>query len=280
MGITANVAAFLAAATGSHDAVSAARESLNARRAITVLWHNAHRQGIGPDKDYTIEIDELKPDGHKGYEMVEEAVEALMRTVIRVRLANGKTRRVQFLGGNDMDEPDRRAGVLTYSFDKLLIGLLQDSAIWGKIAIPVLMELSSKYAVSLYENVAQLSNLSLKTWQAYSLDEFRDILGVLPGKYKTFGELNKHVLKPAVAEINALAPFNVNVLPVKKGKKVVEVRIGWWPKNDAEQKSAYQELNRSKVGRKARISGTVQHVSSPLPSADRLRRQARLTVQG
>ena len=85
--------------TGHHEL------TLNARRAITVLWHNAHRQGIVPDKDYTIEIDKLKPDGHKGYEMVEEAVEALMRTLIIVRLANGKTRRVQFLGGNDIDDP-------------------------------------------------------------------------------------------------------------------------------------------------------------------------------
>ena len=36
-----------------------------------------------------MEIDELKPDGHKGYEMVEEAIEALMRTLIIVRLPDG-----------------------------------------------------------------------------------------------------------------------------------------------------------------------------------------------
>ena len=77
--------------------------------------------------------------------------------------------------------------------------------------------------------------------------------------------------------MNALATFNVNVLPVKKGKKVVEVRVGWWVKDSDKARAAFQELNRSKVGRKARISGTVQHVSNPLPSAERLRRQARLT---
>jgi len=41
------------------------------------------------------------------------------------------------------------------------------------------------------------------------------MLGVQPGRYKTFGELNKHVLQPAVAEVNALAPFSISVLPVK-----------------------------------------------------------------
>ena len=101
--------------TGHHEL------NLNARRAITILWHNAHKQGVEDGKDYTIEIDALKPDGHKGYEMVEEAIEALMRTILTIKHTDGKTRRVQFLGGNDLDDPDRPAGVLTYSFDKRLI---------------------------------------------------------------------------------------------------------------------------------------------------------------
>jgi len=88
--------------------------TLNARRAITILWHNAHYQGVAEGRDYTIEIDDLKSDGHKGYEMVVEAVEALMRTILTLRLPDGKTRRVQFLGGNDLDSEDRPAGVLTY----------------------------------------------------------------------------------------------------------------------------------------------------------------------
>ena len=67
--------------------------TLNARRAITILWHHAHLQGIEEGRDYTVEIDNLKPDGHKGYEMVEEAIEALMRTILTLRLPNGKTQR-------------------------------------------------------------------------------------------------------------------------------------------------------------------------------------------
>ena len=52
------------------------------------------------------------------------------------------------------------------------------------------------------------------------------VLGVMPGKYKTFGELNKHVLKPAVDEINALASFNISVLPAKQGKRVAVINGG------------------------------------------------------
>lgn len=249
--------------------------TLNARRSITILWHNAHLQGVAEGKDYVIEIDDLKPDNHKGYEMVEEAIIALMRTIITIKKPDGKTQRVQFLGGNDLDADDRHAGVLTYSFDKRLVDILKDSTIWGKIALPILMALTSKYAVSLYENVTQWTGLAHKTYQDYSLDEFRDLLGVETGKYPAFGALNKHVIKPVVLEINALAPFKLTILPVKSGKKVTSIRIGWWTKSNAEVADAWREVNRPKIGRRARISGQTDHVLEPIPSQNRLLRDSR-----
>lgn len=252
--------------TGHHEL------TLNARRAITILWYHAHLQGIEEGRDYTIQIDDLKPDAHKGYEMVEEAIEALMRTLLTLRLPDGRTRRVQFLGGNDLDSEDRPAGVLTYSFDKRLVAVLKDSTIWGKIALPVLMAFTSKYAVSLYENIAQFANLSKKTFQDYSLDEFRALLGVPAGRYKTFGELNKHVIKPAVDEVNALAPFGVSILPIKQAKRVAQIKVGWWAKDSNALQQAWEEMQRSKVGRRARISGKIEYVSEPMPSLLKLSR--------
>jgi len=251
--------------------------TLNARRAITILWHNAHRQGVAAGKDYTIEIDDLKADRHKGYERVEDAVTSLMRAILTVKMPGGKTTRVQFLGGNDLDDPDRPAGVLTYSFDKRLIEILKTSTIWGKITLPVLMAFSSKYAVSLYENVSQMTGLELKQFQSFSLDEFRDMLGVQPGRYKTFGELNKHVVQPAVTEVNALAPFTVSVLPVKQGKRVVSVNVGWMRKDATALREAFQESERPRFGRKARIAGTVEQlvVLPPVSSVSRLIRSDR-----
>ena len=249
--------------------------TLNARRAITILWHHAHLQGIAEGKDYTVEIDNLKPDGHKGYEMVEEAIEALMRSILTLRLPDGKTRRVQFLGGNDLDSPDRPAGVLTYSFDKRLIEVLKDSTIWGRIAIPVLMAFTSKYAISFYENLAQHRNLSMKTRREYTLAEVRDLLGVPPGRYKSFGELNKHVLKPVVAEVNALAPFTVIVAPIKEGKRVVRILISWLAKDSDALGEAAQEVRRTKLGRRARVRGLAELVADPQPSISRLFRADR-----
>jgi len=253
--------------------------TLNARRSITILWHNAHIQGIEPGKDYMIEIDDLKPDDHKGYEMVEEAIVDLMRTILTVRLPGGSTRRVQFLGGNDLDDPDRAAGTLAYSFDKRLIDILKDSSIWGKITLPVLMAFTSKYSVSLYENVAQWSGLKHKTYQEMPLDEFRALIGVEEGKYAAFGALNKHVIKNTVLEVNALAPFSIAILPIKTGKKVTHMRIAWWAKTKDELNEAWKEVNRSKVGRKARIAGQTIHVTPPFASVSRRLRGDRRAIR-
>lgn len=253
--------------------------TLNARRSITILWHNAHMQGVGEGRDYTIEIDDLKPDDHKGYEMVEEAIEALMTTILKVRLPDGRTRRVQFLGGNDLDDPDRPAGVLSYSFDKRLVEILKDSAIWGKIALPVLMAFSSKYSVSLYEHVAQWTGLTRKTFQDLTLQEFRELMGVEDRKYSAFGALNKHVIKHVVMELNALAGFSVTIVPIKTGKKVTHIRIGWWQKNKEELDAAWREVHRSKVGRKARISGQAVTVAEPHGSQNRIVRKGRHAVR-
>jgi hypothetical protein len=249
---------------------------LYARRAITILWHNAHQQGVEPGKDYSIEIDNLKTDTHKGYDVVEQAIISLMTTILTVKLPDGTTRRVQFLGGNDLQDSKRRHGVLKYSFDKRLVEILQDSRVWGKINVPVLMAFMSKYSVSLYENIAQMINLDFKQSHTYSLDEFRELMGIQANQYKTFGEFNKHVLKPAVMEINALAAFEITVLPIKACRRVAQIKVGWMHKDAAGLQKAMNEVESTKVGRKARISGTVEHVLPPIQSIDRLMRSERI----
>jgi hypothetical protein len=253
--------------------------TLSARRAITILWHNAHRQGIEEGKDYSIELADLRTDGHKGTDMIEEAVLLLMRTILTVRLKGDVTRRVQFLGGNDMSDPGRPAGTLTYSFDKRLVEILRDSAVWGKIALPVLMAFSSKYAVSLYENACQWTGLQHKLVQDFTLEELREMMGVEEGRYASFGDLNIHVLKPSAQEINALAPFNVSMVPIKSGRRVTGVKIGWWRKSNEELREAFAEAQRTRVGRKARLTGRVEAVAEPVRSLSSQARQSRLEAR-
>jgi hypothetical protein len=60
--------------------------------------------------------------------------------------------------------------------------------------------------------------------------------------------------------------------PKKQGKKVVRVTVLWMPKDSEALEAATAEMQRSRIGRRARISGTVQNVTAPLPSLNRLLR--------
>jgi len=247
---------------------------LASRRMITILWHSAHQQGIEENKDYRIPLSDLRSDGHHGSEQIRETIRALMTTLIEVRDHQGNTETtVQILGGNDMFKKDRAEGVLTYSFDKRLIWILKDSAIWGKISMPVLMAFSTKYAVSLYENVAQRFNLEYKHTETFTIEEFRRVLGVEEGKYGSFGELNKHVIRRALDEVSALAPFNIQIQPIKTGKRVTHLVLGWWGKTEEEMKAAFQELARPRVGRRSRIEGTTEKVVPTTRVEEQLRKE-------
>ena len=242
--------------------------SLVARRIYNQLIANAFGVDMARyGHEWSIPLSELRGSHHSN-EHVAEAIEALMRTIVTVRLVGGKTRRVQLLGGNDMDDADRIHGQLSYSFDHRLVDLLKNSTIFGKLEVAVMMAFSTKYALALYEAVARRVRLSNVFSEEFTLDAFRGLLGVSEGKLTSYGNLNLKAIKPAVTEINAMASFGVRIIPIKEARKVVRVKVGWWQKNDDELRDAFAELKRPKVGRKARINGDVDRFVSvpPLPS--------------
>ncbi len=243
------------------DVSGADHLTLAARRLYNALIANA----FGPEMakqgyEWTISLSDLRGT-HKGNERLSDSILALMKTVVTVRLANGTTRRVQLLGGNDMHDEDRKRGVLTYSFDPRLVALLKNSSVFGKLEIAVMMAFSTKYALALYEAIARRARLKYKFSEEFSLDEFRDLLGVAKDKLTTFGNLNQYAIKPAVNEINALATFGVKVMPIKTGRKVKGVHVGWWQKDITELKACFAELQRHKSGRRARIEGKVEKIT-------------------
>lgn len=231
------------------DISGASNLSLVARRIYNQLIANAFGLEMATyGHEWSISLAELR-GAHNGNEHVAEAVLALMQTVVTVKLSDGATRRVQLLGGNDMEDATRQHGKLSYSFDHRLVDLLKNSTIFGKLEIAVMMAFTSKYALALYEAVSRRVRLKHKFVEAFSIPEFRDLLGVETGKLETFSNLNLKAIKPAVQEVNALAHFNVKVLPEKTGRKVTGVSIGWWNKNEEELKAAYSAVRRHGGGR-------------------------------
>lgn len=234
--------------------------TLHARRLYNQLIAHAFGPDLGQEgKEWAIDLAELR-GSHNSNEHIAESIVSLMKTVVTVRLADGRTRRVQLLGGNDMGEADRRHGTLTYSFDPKLVPLLRESSVFGKLELTVMHAFTTKYGLALYEALSRRVRLASKFFEDFELEAFRELLGVPEGKLTTFSNLKLRAITPAVDEVNALASFGCKIEPLKSGRKVGVVRVFWWRKDINGLKEAYAELHRPKVGRKARITGEAEQV--------------------
>jgi Initiator Replication protein len=153
--------------------------------------------------------------------------------------------------------------MLEYKFPDELRKIIQESRYWGRIKSYVMFAFYSKYALALYEAVCLRANLRVSE-QAFGVDDFRALLGVEAGKLEGFKSLKQWALDPAVAEVNALSDFNVEVEMLREGGmqrgKLTGFRLRWEKKPSEEWRAVLDELNRPKVGRRARIRGKVEAV--------------------
>jgi plasmid replication initiation protein len=160
----------------------------------------------------------------------------------------------------DEDSPN---AVLIYSFPKGLRRIIQDSRYWGRIKAYVMFAFSSKYALALYEAVCLRGNLRVNE-QRFSVDEFRALVGIEPGKLPLFKSLKQRVLDPAALEINALSDFKVEIEPLRDGGlqrgPLKGFVLRWEKKSSEEWNGALDELSRPRVGRVARMNGKVETV--------------------
>ena len=183
-----------------------------------------------------------------------------MSGIVRVWLPNGDKMRVALLGPNT--EAKQGSGVFRFRFDKELRMITRTAVCLRGSEARVTFALSSKYALALYEMIQKRGNLSHKWAEEFEIGELRALLGVEKGRLTKFADFKRRALSPAVKEVNALGDYGVSMLAVKTGRAVTGVRLHWHKKSEDQLKDAYQELQRSRVGRRARIDGTVENVAA------------------
>lgn len=241
------------------DITGANELSLSARRLYNLLIDFAHGPEMAKEGQiWTVPLSELRGT-HKGNERIQDSVLSLMRTVVTVHHVDGTaTENVHLLGWN---KTDTKKGTFSFKLSAELAALMQDSTIFGKLEIRTMTAFTTKYALALYEAIARRVRLDYVFHEDFTLDRFRNLLGVPDGKLTTFGNLNSRAIRPAVKEINALSAYSVKIIPQKKSRQVIGVRIGWWHKEPHEMAAVMTELSRHSAGRKARMNNTVETVT-------------------
>ncbi|MGR3491457.1 MAG: replication initiation protein [Shimia sp.] len=233
------------------DVVEVTPLTLNDRRIYNLLLENAW-DAIDRNVEHVIAKADLR-GSHNSNDRVGESIERLMSAIVRVQVTRDgepHVERVQLLGGNI--ETLRRDGLLHYEIPGRLRRIIGSSTVFARLRREVMFALTSKYALTLYEMVQKRGNLRYRSSETFSLDQLRSVLGVPDGKLTTWSNLNLRALAPAVAEVNQLSDFQVEIKPVKTGRRVTHVELKWWRKDGQGTREAARELGAAKVGRKER----------------------------
>lgn len=181
--------------------------------------------------------------------------------------------RVQIGGLIDDAQIDYRHEVsgdllVSWWFARMFRRLAAESNHWAILDRQTVFHLGSKYSVLLFQHIASLVNLDHVTAKTFPVAELRAVLGIPEGKIKRFADLNRDVLKPALAEINQLSRLTLTATPNKIGRTVASVTIAWKVKDDPAP--ARRELDRPKAGRKVRRDGTAETVAQGFPASGRI----------
>lgn len=101
---------------------------------------------------------------------------------------------------------------ITFS-DAIMPYLTQLKGQFTRVVVKNVSSLSSTYSIRIYELLQQFRSTGDRT---IAIDDFRTMLAV-EDKYQQFKDLNKMIIKPAIAELNEKSDLVVTVETIKKG---------------------------------------------------------------
>lgn len=250
--------------TGAHALGAADRAILN------LLYQHAHDSGrLGEaDAEWELPMSALRPSRHESNDRIRDCLERLMRVVVQVPLPDARTGEARIVLTPlfeffDLSADETKPGAtVRYGVPKKLRPVLERSRRWGRIKAEIVCAMTSKYAIALYELIQLRSGLD-RCVEYFSLERFRDLLGVPPGKLTRGPDFERRVIEPALLEVNGLSDMGVKIELTRAHIRapVTGVTLAWWQKEGDDFRAANAERLRSKLGRMARLRGQVETVS-------------------
>jgi hypothetical protein len=234
--------------TGAHELEAMDRAALN------ILYQRAHDSGrlSDPDAEFEIELARLRPSKHESNDQVRTGLLRLMRVVVTIPYTSSPTNDhpdgehriilTPLFAFFDLPEKEAPPSTLRYGLPKKLQPIIARSERWGRIKAEVVCAMTSKYAIALYELVQLRANLKRCT--------------------ETF-PIDRRVLETATLEVNGLSDCSVKIEPVRRNPRapITAVTLAWWRKQGEEYRGTLRELRQPKVGRMARLKGTVDRIT-------------------
>lgn len=190
-----------------------------------------------------------------------------MRVIVAVPLPDAKTGEPRLVLTNlfeffDLSANEERPGAtVRFGLPKKLRPVLARSNRWGRIKAEIVCAMTSKYAMALYELVQLRAGME-RCVEQFSLERFRDLLGVPPGKLTRGPDFERRVIEPAVLEVNGLSDMGVKIELARAHSRapITSVTLAWWRKEGDEFRAACAERDKSKLGRMARLRSRAEGI--------------------
>lgn len=201
---------------------------------------------------------------HKSRDELAEAVIELHSTIVSVQLVSRRgrpfTKSGPILSDVEREPDDLDDAEIRFEFSPAMRRVIADSTHWASISRRAVLSFESRYSLRLYMWLALRANMR-KATEDVSFDDLRALLGVPHHALPRWQDVKRRALDPAIAEINQLAGFRAQYMPLKQGRRIVGIRLAWGLKDRAGLVEAASELDRPRVGRKARRAGLVDTIA-------------------
>ena len=222
-----------------------------------------------PAAYWELPITALRPSKHNGTDRIRDSLSRLISVQVKVtyrdiKMGQDRILLTHLFESFDIPADEGSGGPVCYRVPVSLVPVLAGSSRWGRIKAEIVCAMTSKYAIALYELVQLRGNLDRCT-EYFTLARFRDLLGVPPGAYERGNDFVKRVIDPACIEVNGLSELGVRIEIERAYSRapITGIQLGWWRKDGEEYRQTYQERQRSKLGRMARLRGQIEVTGTP-----------------
>lgn len=206
--------------------------SLTEHRLILYAVAHARDQqaGLSPDKPLRIaarDFAERFPDVNvqNVYRDLADAVDRLYERDVRFRHIDtvtglpALTRSRWISQATYIDD----AGTVSLIFAPAIIPYLTRlEARFTSYKLEEVSKMTSVHAIRLYELLMQYRSTG---WREFTLDEFREAMGIEAHEYKLMQNFKAKVLTPGVTQINEFSNYQLKVEDLRKGRKIVGFRF-------------------------------------------------------
>lgn len=257
-------AAELIEITGAHQLEASDRALQN------MLLQIAHDSGrmTEPDAEWELTFAAARAalSKHESNDRIRSSLERLMNVQVTVhyqpKIGEARTLKTHLLEFIDTGDGENANASIQFGIPKKLRLMLARSNRWGRVRCEVSYAMTSKYAIALYELLCLRINLGYCV-ESFPIERFRELLGVPPGSYALGADFIRKVIEPAVLEVNGLSDLGVHIEVHRRHSRapMSHVAVSWHRQQGDEFRASMQERSRHKLGRKARLRGTVETAS-------------------